>query len=169
MASTWLGELIERRRQRAAANRAARVRFVVEPLPPRETAPQASPLDQRINGLLIAWHEWRAGYSLGCGYSGSDATCRDFRAPTHWDWRNGAMEARAEDQIMRGVDRAIDRVPNTPRRWQTVIQFEARDLHSGARVWSSPMLPRDQAELEVLRIEARNRLLRELQREGVLT
>jgi hypothetical protein len=146
------------------------VRFSAEPASRvRASRAQPSPLDQRIDGLLLAWHEWRSGYRLGRGYSGSDSTCQDYRAPTHWDWKNGAAQDRAEEEIMRGVGRAIERVPNDPRRWRHAIEIEARNLFAGASVWSSPALPDDPAELEVLRIEARTRLMIELQREGVLT
>lgn len=170
---TEIETVIDGWRQRAERIREERRRAVRASAEPaareRRQRPQASALDQRIDGLLIAWHEWRTGYRLGRGYSGSDSTCQDYRAPTHWDWKNGAAQERAEDQMMRGVDRAIERVPNDPRRWRQAVEIEARNLHSGASVWSSPAMPSDPAELEVLRIEARTRLLLELQREGTLT
>jgi hypothetical protein len=165
----WLADLLEQRRQRATANRAARVRWAAEPTARGSARPPVSELDMRIDGLLSAWHAWRSGYRLGRGYKGSDSTCQDYRAPTHWDWKNGAAQDRAEDQMMRGVDRSIERIPNDPQRWRTAIEVEARNLHCDAAVWSSPALPSDRTELEILRMEARNHLLRELQREGVLT
>ena len=145
------------------------LRFSAEPTRRAPPRPAASGIDAKIDGLLVAWHVWRSGYALTAGYRGSDSTCQDYRAPTHWDWKNGASQERVEDQIMRGVDRAIARIPNMPHRWRTVIEFEARNLSLGAAVWSSPVLPRDPAERDVLRIEARNRLVLELRREGVLT
>lgn len=126
-------------------------------------------IDHLIDDLLSRWYEYRRGYRLARGYSGAGLTCRNYNTPTHWDWRNGAEDERAEKERMRGVDRAVERIPNEPRRWRTAIEFEAMNLHSGAAVWVSPMLPRDRAELEVLRLEARVHLLRQLQREGVVT
>ncbi|AMM23006.1 hypothetical protein [Variovorax sp. PAMC 28711] len=126
-------------------------------------------LDHKVDGLLSQWHDRRAGYQHTRGFSGSDATCRDFQTPSHQDWWNGAEDDRADDLVTLAVERAIARIPNTPRRWRTVIEFEARNLHSRANVWRSPVLPTDAGELEVLRMEARNQLLRELQREGVVT
>jgi hypothetical protein len=126
-------------------------------------------LDWTVDDLLIRWHHWRSCYKAIRGFSASDASCQDHSSNTHWDWWNGAADERAEDERMRGVDRAIERIPNTPRRWLTAIEFEARNLSCGARVWSSPVLPKDPAELDVLRMEARNKLMSEFRREGVLT
>jgi hypothetical protein len=125
-------------------------------------------VDFKLDGLLADWYGWRSQYRLTRGYAGSDSTCKDHRAGTHFDWWNGAADARAEELQMKSVDKAIDRIPNDPRRWNTAIQFEARNLHCGAAVWTSPMLPADIEEREVLVLEARNMLLRELRRDGIL-
>lgn len=125
-------------------------------------------LDHRLDDLLIKWHQYREGYKLSRGYSGQDSTCKDYRAPTHFDWSNGAAEARADALEVAAVEEAMEHVPNTPRRWYTALAFEARNLSSGAAVWSSPVLPRNEDELEVLVLEARNKLLLELRKGGVL-
>jgi len=130
--------------------------------------PAADAIARRLDDLLILWHQHRAGYSFAMGFSGKDSTCRDYRAPTHWDWQNGATQARAEALEVAALDAAIERVPNSPRRWNTALAFEARNLCSGAAVWTSPVLPRDREELEVLILEARNKLLQELRRAGVI-
>ena len=49
-------------------------------------------IDNRLDNLLAMSHQYRAGYSVGRGFSGQDSTCRDFRAPTHMDWKNGALD-----------------------------------------------------------------------------
>lgn len=146
------------------------LRFSASPTKRVQAVRQAvSPVDAELNDLLSRWHEYRHSYRPARGHSGSTAACRDAGSGSAWDWISGAEEARAEQQIMRGVDAAVDRVPDEPRRWQTAIHFEARNLHSGAAVWRSPRLPRDRAERDVLVLEARNRLLLELRREGVMT
>lgn len=127
-----------------------------------------SDLDAIVNDLLARWHRWRTTYQHTRGYPASDATCRGFSAPNHWDWLNGAADERADELLVQAVDNAVDRVPNTPQPWNLALQFEARNLASRAKVWTSPRLPRDAGELQVLRLEARNRLLIELQRSGVL-
>ena len=126
-------------------------------------------IDNRLDDLLVMWHRYRAGYSVGRGFSGRDATCRDFQTPTHWDWRNGALDGRVDAVIAKGVSDAVDTIPNTPRRWNTALAFEARNLASRASVWSSPVLPTNREELAVLVLEARTMLLDRLRRDGVLT
>lgn len=125
-------------------------------------------LDFRLDRLLAEWYEWRRSYRLTKGYAGRDATCRDYRTPGHWDWKNGAADDRADDLMVKAVDAAIERIPNAPQRWNTAIQFEAMNLHSGAAVWTSPMLPQSHEEREVLVLEARNMLLMELRGQGVM-
>lgn len=164
-----LATMLEARRARAAANRAGRLRFAAEPTQQdtREKA-RVEALDGKLNRLLACWYEWTLGYSHTRGYSGSDSTCRDYSTPTHWDWRNGAEDERAEQERMRGVDTAIKRVPNDPRKWRMAIEYEAMNLHSGGAVWTTVRLPKGD-ELAVLVLEARNMLLRELRAEGVMT
>lgn len=127
-----------------------------------------SEIDYLLDGLLADWYKYSRGYRMTRGFSNQDSTCRDYRAPGHWDWQNGASDEKAEKMVMRAVNDAIDRVPNDPRRWNTAIQFEARNLHCGYSVWISPHLPRDKAEREVLVLEARTRLLIELRKGGVV-
>lgn len=137
-------------------------------MPEHTRPPQHEEIDFKLDGLLSDWYAWRRQYKLTRGYSGSDGTCKDHRAGTHFDWWNGAADARAEDLQMKAVDKAIDRIPNAPERWNTAIQFEAMNLHSGAAVWTSPMLPTNRDEREILVMEARNMLLRELRRDGIV-
>jgi len=161
--------LLEGRRARRDAIRAARTRATAEPTQQvqREKA-RVEALDGKLNRLLAQWYEWTQGYRHTRGYNGSDATCRDYNTPTHWDWRNGAQDERAEQVRMQGVDRAIRKVPNEPMPWRLALEFQAMNLHSEAKVWSSPRLPKGE-ELEILTLEARNRLLMELREEGVMT
>ena len=126
-------------------------------------------IDALLDDLLARWHVYTEHYRFSKGYSGQSSTTRGYQTPTHWDWANGAMDDRAERVVMRGVSAAIERVPNDPRPWRTMIQFEARNLAVGASVWSSPRLPTNRDEFDVLRLEARNKTLKELYRQGVMT
>ena len=126
-------------------------------------------IDNRLDDLLAMSHQYRAGYSVGRGYSGRDSTCRDFQTPTHFDWKNGALDGHNDEVIAKAIADAVDTIPNAPRRWNTALAFEARNLASRAAVWSSPVLPTNRDELEVLVLEARTMLLDRLRRDGVLT
>lgn len=164
-----IATMLQARRARRDAIRASRIRASAEPTAPevREKA-RLDALDGKLNRLLASWYEWAQGYRHTRGYSGSDATCRDYSTPTHWDWRNGAEDERAHQERMRGVDRALKRVPNEPRSWRLALEVQAMNLHSEAAVWSSTRLPTGD-ELAVLQLEARNLLLLELREEGVMT
>jgi len=122
-------------------------------------------IESKLDDMLAAWHRYTAAYRAAKGHATRDSTCRDFRAPTHWDWLNGAQDEHTDKELMRLFDEAVQKVPNHPRRWHTALAFQARNLATGYQVWHSPVLPRGE-ELEVLILEARNRLMRELR--GVL-
>lgn len=126
-------------------------------------------IDNRLDDLLAMSHQYRAGYAVGRGYSGRDPTCRDFQTPTHFDWKNGALDGHNDEVIAKATADAIDTIPNAPRRWNTALAFDARNLATGAAVWSSPVLPKDREELAVLVLEARTMLLDRLRKAGVLT
>lgn len=165
-----IATMLQARRARRDANRATRApRFTAEPTQQveREKA-RVEALDGKLNRLLACWYEWARSYTHTRGYNAVNSTCRGFNTPTHWDWHNGAEDERAEQERMRGVDRAIKKVPNSPRPWRLALEFQAMNLYSEVSVWSSPRLPSG-AELEVLTLEARNMLLRELQADGVMT
>lgn len=129
--------------------------------------PLLSAIDNKLDDLLVCWHRWQSGYRLNRGYSKSDATCRDYDTPTHWDRQNGALEGRFDELQARAVNACMDRIPNAPHYWRTALAFEARNLASAAVVWSSPVLPRTREEREILVLEARTRLLVELRRAGL--
>ena len=67
---------------------------------------------------------------------------------------------------MAAIDASIDRVPQPHR---TAIQFQARNLATGANVWQSPRLPQDIEERAILTMEARNKLMKILADDGVLS
>lgn len=125
-------------------------------------------IDYKLDDLLAEWHRHAAMYRLSKGYAGTDATCRDYRAPGHYDWANGASDAKSDRIAMETMDDAMGNVPNHPHRWRTCLEFQARNLSTGFTVWSSPVLPKRKDELEVLQIEARTQLLKQLRRLGVM-
>lgn len=126
-------------------------------------------IDQQLDGLLIDWYEWFRNYQLSAGHRSTSATTQDHRSPTHMDYRNGAEDARANVEQMKAVDEAMHRIPNPEhRRWRTALEFNARNLHQRLTVWYSPYLPATREERDVLILEARNMLLLELRKEGVI-
>jgi hypothetical protein len=131
-------------------------------------APERDPIDVILDMHLRSWYVWRLEYRHARGHKAAAVTS-EYNAPGHFDWSNGAAEARADDLVDRAMEDAVQRIPNAPQRWRTAIEFEAMNLHCKAAVWESPYLPKNPAERETLVLEARNMLLRELRSAGVMT
>ena len=129
---------------------------------------QIQSVDEMLDSLLLEWYEHFRGYTLTKGHRTASATTADYSTPTHHDWRNGAEDDRAEKLRKKWLNECMEAVPNHPHRWRTVLEMHARNLHSGASVWGSLVLPKDKNELEILLIEARNKLLLQLKRKDLI-
>lgn len=127
-------------------------------------------IDERMDALLIAWYGWEPpdDDTRPRGFASQSATCKDYRTPTHWDWQNGVLDGRDHEIQMKGVDESVSALPNEPKPLRTMIEFEAKNLSVGYTVWKSPRLPVIGEEFEILRLEARNALLKQLYHRGVM-
>lgn len=124
-----------------------------------------SDIEHLLNDHLVRWHNWCSRYRFGKGYPSSDVTCRQSRTSKQYDYDNGAMDATVEDSIAEAFDAAMDKV-DQPHR--TALSIQARNLATGANVWSSPRLPPDPMERSKILMEARNILLKVLASTGVM-
>lgn len=122
-------------------------------------------LDSFLNSLLVQWHKWGCRDNVSRGYPTRDSTCCAARSSRQYDDQNGALDADIDDGVMEAFDFAAYRVPHP---WLAALQFQARNLATAA-VWRSPRLPVDPEERAILTIEARTKLMRELQKDGVLS
>lgn len=118
-----------------------------------------------LSGMLADWHHYSERTGGKNGYPGRAAGFNQCRSNSQYDWANGVEDEMVDRRIMEGFDAAAQRIPQP---WLTALQFEARNLAVRHQVWSSPRLPSDREEREVLILEARVRLLRELAKDGVL-
>lgn len=125
-----------------------------------------SDIDHLLNDHLARWHKWCSRYQFGKGYPSSDVTCRQSRTSKQYDYDNGAMDASVDDSIAEAFDAAMDRVEQP---YRTALSIQARNLATGAAVWNSPRLPADPMERGALLLEARNKLLKVLAQDGVLS
>ena len=123
-------------------------------------------LDTTLNRLLSQWHDWSRSYRYGKGYPSSDVTCRQSRTSKQYDYDNGAMDANVDNAIMEAFDAAMDKVEQP---WRTALSVQARNLHTGSNVWSSPRLPSSVQERVVLLMEARNKIMKVLAQDGILS
>jgi hypothetical protein len=118
-----------------------------------------------LSGMLADWHRYCQHTAAKGGYPGKAAGFGQCRSNSQYDWQNGVEDEMVDRRIMQGFDAAIQRVPQP---YLTALQFEARNLCVRHQVWTSPRLPADRTEREVLILEARVRLLKELAKDGVL-
>lgn len=118
-----------------------------------------------LSGMLADWHRWSTHTHHRGGFAGKAAGFGQSRSNSQFDWENGLESEMVDKRIMQGFDNAIQRVPQP---WHTALQFEAKNLAVRYQVWTSPRLPKDPQEREVLVLEARVKLLRELAKDGVL-
>ena len=123
-------------------------------------------LDSLLNSLLVQWHKWGTRCSMGRGYPARNLTCQGAHASRQYDDENGALDAEIDSGVMEAFDHAAYRVPQP---WLTALQFQAKNLSTGVSVWRSPRLPVDLMERAVLTTEARNKLMRELMKDGILS
>jgi hypothetical protein len=125
-------------------------------------------IDFILDDLLALWHRFADNYTETKGYARASPMFRDTKSNwSPYDRDNNVPEQEAEATLARAIGAALFRVPNTPQLWRSVLMFEARTLACGYRVWSSVRLPSGE-EYQVLRLEARNKLLVELRRDGVV-
>ena len=121
--------------------------------------------DSVLNDLLERWHVWKSGYRGQRSWGTASPTCRGAQSGMLYDRENGALDASIENTIMRGFDETVGRVAQP---WNTALQLQARNLATGYEVWHSPRLPESRDEREVLLLEARNKLMSLLAKDGKL-
>lgn len=118
-----------------------------------------------LSGLLADWHWYSVRTAPRAGLPGKAACFGQSRSNSQFDWELGIESDLVDKRIMEGFDAAIQRVQQP---WLTALQFEARNLAVRHQVWVSPRLPANRVEREALILEARNILLKELGKDGVL-
>jgi hypothetical protein len=122
-------------------------------------------IDHMLSSLLADWHVYCQRTAHRSGYPGKASVFGQSRSNSQYDWFNNVEDELVDKRIMQGFDAAIQRVAQP---WLTALQFEARNLAVRYQVWVSPRLPANREEREVMILEARVRLMKELARDGVL-
>jgi len=121
-------------------------------------------IDSILNDLLVRWHIWACGYQHVGGIN-SSPMFRDAKTSKGWDSTNDIVDSEIDGGRMEAINfHAMELDPV----YRTALQLQARNLHTGCSVWSSPRLPQDPEERTVLLIEGRNMLLKKLLASGVI-
>jgi len=121
-------------------------------------------IDNLLNDLLVSHHNWARRTRFGKGYPGQSMTCKSARASRQYDDENGALDSGLEDSRMEAFDAVLYRIPQP---FLTALQFQARNMATGIYVWASPRLPINPFERQVLLLEARNKIMKELAFDGI--
>lgn len=99
-----------------------------------------------LESILSDWHRWANSSAAGerLGFSGINhiaALARFSRARQHDDEFDDDIDHRAHQADMQLADKIINTMAPQLRM---AISVRAKNLHSGAKVWSSPRLPTGQ-------------------------
>ena len=111
-------------------------------------------LSAMLNEYLVAWHQWSAEDAIAEGYPSRSPSCA-----------LGPAGGGGDGPDVEAIDAVMDAIPQPHR---TVLAFQARNLNSRAQVWSSPRLPVNWEERQILLMEARNMLTRGLMAKGLI-
>lgn len=122
-------------------------------------------IDAILDDLLSRWHHWSSQHEHVSGFSGVSAAFRLFRVSRQYDDTNGALDDDVEHSIMAAVHGCIEAVEQP---WRTAIYIDARNLHTGISVWSSPRIPQEPIEREQFVADSRVMLAAQLHRFGVM-
>lgn len=117
-----------------------------------------------LSAMLADWHYYCQHTAQRSGLPGRAPGFGSVQSSWQYDYGNNVDGDEIDKRIMQGFDAAVSRVPQP---WYTALQFEAKNCAVGYVVWASPRLPTGEA-LEIMVLEARNKLLRELAKDGVL-
>lgn len=125
----------------------------------------SSVVDEDVNDLLVRWHQWAAGYEFAHGYASQSAMFRQTRSSRQYDDANGSLDAHVDAVLMEAVDAVASDVPQPH---YTALAMFARNLSTGAQVWSSPRLPSDPIKRTQLVAEARKMFSDGLAKAGLI-
>lgn len=99
----------------------------------------------RIDQILLDWHEWNLGWEPVCGYP-RDAIFGDgFSSSRQWMDLDD-MNAEVDRQIIEAVAKVVDPlVLALEPRLRIAVSVAVRNLYAGAVVWTNPRWPETQA------------------------
>lgn len=123
---------------------------------------QAETLDE----LLCVWYEWQQHSRVGRGFAPKALVVGDFRPGRQYDAESGVLDDELDVRRARAVDFAVTEQMEDPFR--AAIYNEARNVATGLAVWTSPRLPANRADRELVVVTARELLANLLRMAGVM-
>lgn len=117
-----------------------------------------------LDDLLAEWHHWCRSFQYAKDI-GPSAMWHDAQTPRHWDSTSTIADDAIRNTRMEALDFHINELQPL---YRTALQIEARNLHSGKAVWTSPRLPADADKRALIVGQARYALLLRLEAAGVI-
>ncbi len=118
-----------------------------------------------LDDLLGRWHRWCQQATVGRGHASRSLVVGEYRTSRQYDDANGALDDDLERSTMRTVNFQVSELRDPHR---SAIHAQARAIHCGVKVWSSPRLPSDPDARALIVQEARGMLIGRLIAAGVM-
>ena len=118
-----------------------------------------------LDDLLGRWHRWCQQATVGRGHASRSLVVGEYRTSRQYDDANGALDDDLERSTMKAVNFNVGEMRDP---WRSAIHAQARAIHCGVLVWSSPRLPQDREARELVVQEARAMLIGRLTAAGVM-
>lgn len=112
-----------------------------------------------LNDLLAAWHCYCRGYKWVIGYKSTAAGFGDVISSRQWDSTHEVLDRDVDSTRLQTIDFHINEMQPD---YRTSLQIQARNLATGANVWTSARLPKDPQERVELLCKARAVLIDKL-------
>lgn len=107
----------------------------------------------RIDSLLLDWHEWQLGYEPVRGYPPDAGFGQSFRSSRQWmdhDELNEEVELKLREHVGRIVDPLVMALDV---RLRIAVATAVRNLYAGSSVWVNPRWP-DTQDADYFRAKA---------------
>lgn len=116
-----------------------------------------------LDDMLSRWHSWQLSNPAARGYARCSAGFEQYRSSRQHSIDD--LEADVDNSRCKQVDFEVREMQDP---YRSAIYFEARNLSTGRRVWTSPRLPQDIAERSALIQQSRGMLCVRLVNSGVI-
>ena len=121
-------------------------------------------VDDILNSLLADWHCWCSNFRH-VAQSGSCAMFTDVKSSRQWQDSDELHDNAKHNSTMKAIDFHVNELEPTQR---TALQIKARNLVTGANVWTSARLPLDPGARALILMAAKNALMARLSAAGVV-
>lgn len=98
----------------------------------------------KVDAILLDWHEWELGWEPVAGYGRDDTTCQNFQSSRQW-MRYEELNDEVDRQLLEATARIVSPlVLALDVRLRLAVNTAVRNLHAGSEVWTNPRWPETQ-------------------------